>query len=168
MRSSLASLVAAACCAATCVQATTIPAGTRVIVETTEALNTRTLRQGDTFTLRLAEPIVAHGKTVVPAGATGVGEVIDTAPAGRIGKPAKLVLAARYLDFGGQRVGLKALRLVRQGQGRDQEVLVLSVAVGIAAFLVKGGEIEIPNGTTAEAKLSQDLNAPDDSEAVKP
>jgi len=132
------------------------PAGTVVEIEITQFVSSKTAKIGDRFTLRLAAPIVASGQVVVPAGVPGVGEVIDANTPGFMGAPGKLVLAARYLDYGGRRIPLRTLRL--GGDGKDNTTLttVAMFAFGLPAGLIKGGNIEIPAGTYAHAKLVSD------------
>ena len=81
-------------------------AGTVVAVELSAPVSSRKQKRGDRFPLRLAEPIIVDGATVVPAGAAGYGEVVDAASAGVGGRPAKLVLAARYVEYDGMRLAL--------------------------------------------------------------
>jgi hypothetical protein len=125
----------------------------------TQSISTRLVKRGDTFSFRLAEPVTLGDRTVIAAGAPGAGEVIDAAPSGALGRPAKLVLAARYLDVNGAHIPLKALRLVATGTDNTNTILALSFVpyVGILAGFVKGGEVEIPAGTHAIAKLATDL-----------
>lgn len=136
------------------------PAGMPILLEITERLGSKFNHQGDKFTFRLSMPIVVDGKVLVPAGTTGVGEVIDAAKAGFMGKPGELMLAARYLDYNGARIKLRGLRLGGQGNDNADLTMVLSMAVGIPALFVQGGEINIPVGARAEAKLAADLILP--------
>jgi len=133
-------------------------AGSRVLVELTEPVSSQTNKRGDTFGLRLAAPILKDGQIVVPAGATGGGQVVDAQPSGMMGRPSKLVLAARYLEIDGKRVPLKALELGIAGQDNTVTVMAVSTIpyVGIGALFIKGGEIEAPSGTQAYAKLAAD------------
>jgi len=98
-----------------------VAAGTVVDVELAEPVNTRRQKRGDHFALRLAEPLVIDGKMIVPAGAAGSGEVVDAANGGIGGRPAKLILAARYIDYDGARVTLHGFRL--GGGGHDNSNL---------------------------------------------
>src|SRR5580704_1804501 len=75
-----------------------VVAGTTVQVELVDRLSTKTVKTGDTFALQLAAPLIVNGEVVLPAGALGAGEVVESAKPGMGGKPAKLVLAARYLQ----------------------------------------------------------------------
>src|SRR5262245_21652023 len=72
--------------AATAEATVRIPAGTVIAVEITEALSSRTSQMGQTFALRLAEPITINDEIVVPAGAVGGGEVIDAHRSGMGGR----------------------------------------------------------------------------------
>jgi hypothetical protein len=124
-------------------------------------------KPGDTFALSLARPIVMDGKVVVPAGAPGGGEVVDAAPPGLGGKPGKLVLAARYIDYGGIRVHLRAFKLGGSGQNNATGALSADIAisafvpyVGAATFFIPGGNMVYPAGTHALAKLADEVTLP--------
>src|SRR5688572_5211911 len=80
------------------------PVGTRVLVEIGEAVSTRTHRRGDWFLIALSDPVVVDGVVAVPAGALGMGQVIDVRKPDVGGKPGRLVLAARYVDHEGRRL----------------------------------------------------------------
>src|SRR5204863_5932402 len=126
--------------------ASTIPAGTLLVVELTEPLSSTSSKAGDHFGLRLAEPIEIGGAVVVPAGVTGQGEVIDAKPAGIGGRPGRLVLAARFLECGGQHLNLQSFKL--GGGGRDNPSLAVgaTIAVGLVGALDLGGGVESPAG----------------------
>jgi len=140
----------------------TVPAGSVVDLEVAEPLSSKVVKLGDKFAIRLAAPIVKDGRVIAPAGTTGVGQVIDAAPAGMFGKPAKLLLAARYLDVGGGQIKLRTFQLGRVGVDNTNAVMAMSFIpyVGLASFLVRGGEIEVPIGARAQAKLAEDLPVP--------
>lgn len=138
-----------------------VASGTPVLIEITELVSSKTHNRGDKFAIRLAAPIQVDDRTLVPAGVTGVGQVIDSARSGMLGKPAKLLLAARYLDFDGAQIPLRTLQLGKVGADATNAIMVASFVpyVGIAALLVHGGEIEVPAGTRAQAKLAADFPA---------
>src|SRR5579883_2282707 len=83
-----------------------VRAGTVVEIALAEDVGTKYQRTGDPFAFRLAEPLVVGGRVVARAGTPGVGEVIESARPGMGGKPAKMVLAARYLQLRRGRVRL--------------------------------------------------------------
>jgi hypothetical protein len=137
------------------------PAGTLVFVEIAETVSTKTRKQGERFAIRLASPITANGKVIMPAGAMGEGQVVDVAAASALGTPAKLVLAARYVEFAGLKAPLRGLKLGATGANRYGLVTSLALVpyVGVLGAFVKGEEIEIPAGTYASAKLAEDVSA---------
>lgn len=134
---------------------------TLVDIEIAEPVSTRAQRQGDMFAIRLAEPIRLNGQILVPAGVAGQGQIVDAGRAGMLGKPAKLVLAARYLDWNGRRIPLRAFRWSATGVDRDGAVMVLSFVpyAGVLSIFIHGGEIDIPVGARAQAKLADQLPA---------
>lgn len=139
-----------------------LPAGTVVEVELVDKLSSSTNLLADKFAIRLAQPISKDGVEVIPAGATGQGEVIDAAKAGMGGKQGKLIISARYLDLNGHRVRIRGMTLMASGKSRvDLATGVLLVPyVGVAAVFVQGGEIEIPAGARATVKLAEDVDLP--------
>lgn len=136
-------------------------AGTQVIIEIAEPISSKVHKVGDTFAIRLASPIVVGSTVVAPAGATGKGQVIDAASAGALGRPAKLVLAARFVEVNGARVPLRAFHLGSAGKDNTNTIMAASFVpyVGVFAGFMKGGEIIIPAGALGQAKLGADLPA---------
>ncbi len=138
-----------------------VPAGTVVMVELVEPVSTKTQKTGDTFAIRLAEPVVVQGQVVLQAGTTGVGEVTDAAKPGLGGKGAKLVLSVRSLTGpGGTELPLKGLQLWAAGQGHATAATALGLGgigfapLGVAGIVMHGGDATLPAGTQATAKLA--------------
>lgn len=144
-----------------------VPAGTALVLETLEPLNSSALMRGDKFALRLAEPWPADGAPILAAGATGVGEVVHAQAAHSGGAPGELLLAARYLDIGGQRIPLRGYKLGASGKSNSGLALGASFLTGPFALFIRGREIEIPAHTRGEAKIAQDIALPG-AEAVAP
>ena len=82
-----------------------------VQVELADGVSTKTQKAGDSVALRLAQPVIVNGQIVMRAGARGLGQVVESAKPGMGGKPAKLVLAARYLTVRHTRIALQGLQL---------------------------------------------------------
>ena len=139
-----------------------IPAMTPVDIEILDAVSSKISKPGDLFRIRLAEPIEVDGKTLVPAGVEGQGEVVHAAKARAAGKAGELILAARYLDFGGTRLPLRSFGYGKAA-GKDRTDTAFAVAVGagsVFALFVSGGQMEVPAGTRANAKLSAAVTLP--------
>lgn len=125
-------------------------------------LGSRASKTGDTFAIQLIDPIMVDGAVIVPAGVTGVGEVIHAKKAGGSGAPGELVLAARYLDVGGQRLKLRSLHFATSGKSKYATVERINMAAAVAApvlsvvgLFMKGGETDVPPGAIAEAKTAE-------------
>jgi hypothetical protein len=137
------------------------PANTLVMVELAAPISTRAQKPGDTFAIRLAEPLVVKGQVLLRAGTPGVGEVIESSKPGMGGKGGKLVLAVKALTPDrGRPVPLKAFQLSAAGQGHAGAANALGIGgigfapLGVVAFAIKGGDVSFPAGTQATAKLA--------------
>lgn len=139
-----------------------VAAGTLIDLEILETIGSRTHKRCDRFSLRLTSPITLDGRVIVPAGATGQGQVIDAQASRALGTPAQLLIAARFIEVDGLRLPLKGLRLGVVGRDPTTGMMVMMMVpyVGLLAGFMHGGEIEIPAGTRAQAKLTYDLPAP--------
>lgn len=140
-----------------------IPGGTEIVVEFADAQSSRTSQTGALVTLRLAEPIVIDGRTIVPAGALGGGEVIDAARSGMGGRQGKLIISGRFVEVNGQRVRIRGLRVFAAGEDNSREAvntMILVPYVGFMGGFIQGGETEIPAGSRAEARIAVDVIVP--------
>lgn len=143
-----------------------IAAGTPVQVELVETLSSASQKAGDTFAFRLAAPLLVDGMVVLPAGTRGQGEVIQSSGPGIGGKPAKLVLAAKYLEARGRRVPLEALQLSRPGRDRSRTSQLVGFSgmafapMRFVGIVVPGGQAEFHPGTVANAKVASAITLP--------
>ncbi|ALN81768.1 hypothetical protein [Lysobacter antibioticus] len=142
-----------------------IAAGTDVLLETLQPLSSATLKRGDKFGLRLAQALSVDGAPVLPAGTTGVGEVIHAERSRSGGKPGELLLAARYLEADGRQIPLRSFRVGAAGVDKSGKVIGLAASLsaavgvfGVFAMFMRGGEIEIPAHTQAQARTAQDVD----------
>lgn len=147
----------------------TIPALTEVKIEIGATINSQANKIGEHFPIRLAEPIVIEGKTLVPAGTTGQGDIVHAAKSRFGGRAGELILAVRYLDYNGIRIPLRSLRYI-VGHGKTNEgkaaaaAIVIGGAVGATlAMFITGGEVNVPAGTHALAKTSAPVVIPQSS-----
>lgn len=131
-----------------------------VELEIAQVLNSSVQKRGDKFAIKLHAPLIHDGATIIPAGTVGEGEIVHADKSRGGGKPGELLIAARYLDFDGVRVPLRALKFGGQGQDKSNVALGVALAVGPFAHFIHGKEIEIPAGTIVSAKLAQDLPLP--------
>lgn len=137
-----------------------VPNGTVVEIEIAEPISSQRRKRGEKFALRLAAPLLVDGKTVLPAGVTGVGEIVHAASSGGGGKPGELLLAARYLEVDDRQIPLRGFRMGATGKDTSRTALAVSTAIGPFAQFIHGREIEIPAGTRANAKFAADTSLP--------
>ncbi|MDB5468635.1 MAG: hypothetical protein JWR84_195 [Caulobacter sp.] len=127
-----------------------VPKNTVIAISLTQEVSSATAKPGDKFTIKLDQPIKYGDQVVVPAGAAGIGEVVHAAPKGNGGRAGEILVAARYLEFNGQRIPLKGFQLSAGGLDTSSGSLW-------AMGLVKGGETALPVGAGGPAKLALDL-----------
>ena len=137
-------------------QPVTLRAGTIVDFEITDRLNSKLSRIGDSFGIRLTEPVRVGDKAVIPAGATGRGEVIHSARARAGGKAGELIIAVRYFEVGSTRVPVRSFRFARSGVNNTGAGMVVAFVAGRLAYHVVGGEVDVPPGTAGNAKVAAD------------
>ncbi len=145
-----------------------VPSPILVDVEITQAISSETAKPKDAVALRLARDVALPDGVVIPAGTPGHGEIVHAERARSGGKPGELIIAARALEFEGRRLPLRGMRV--HGNGKDQTKVALGVAVAIGplAQFIHGGEIEIPPGTLASAKLVVDAEPSVDAASASP
>lgn len=134
-----------------------VPEGTIVELETAEPLSSKTNKRGDKFAIRMIGPLLIDGVEVIPAGTMGVGEVTTVAPASFGGRPGEMMVLARFLTVGGVEVRLRGFQL--GNRGRSNVAVAMFVPYGAGIFLT-GGNVEIPAGTDAQAKIAQEVMLP--------
>ena len=134
-----------------------VPKNTEILVQFTQLVSSKTAKNDDMFDLKLAEPVMLNGQIVIPADTPGKGQVVDAGKAGMGGKPGKLVLAGRYLEFQGRKVPIHGLKMSVGGKGNVNGAMAASMLVGVFALGVTGGDVEVQPGMYAAAKLGEDF-----------
>lgn len=123
--------------------------GTIVELEIAEPISSKTAQRGQRFKLALASPLYAGDVMLLPAGTEGIGEVVHADRARAAGKPGELILAGRSLNGPAGDIKLRGFRI--GGSGENRTVAAFWIPLG---FLMRGGQIEIPPGARAHAKLA--------------
>lgn len=131
-----------------------VPEGTFVDLEFLVPVGSATVARGEAFRFALVHPIAIDGRIVIPAGATGHGEIVHAEPSRGGGKPGELLLAARYLEFGAERVPLRGMKMGLAGRDRTAAVIATATVIGPFAHFIRGREIEIPAGSRAYARVA--------------
>lgn len=134
----------------------TIPAGTdlHAILDTT--LSTGNAQSGDSFDATITEPVVVHGKIVIPRDARAKGTVVEVRSSGRLSKPALLSIALSSVESGGAWVDINTDPLTLQGKSHKKRDIVaigggsaLGAIIGAVAGGGKGAAIGAAAGAGA-------------------
>lgn len=161
-----------------------IPAGTLLVVTTSQALSSKTSHAGQTFLGTLAQPVSVGGRTALPKGATVSGTVVTAKAKGKIKGEGELALALTSVSTRGltYQIQTNVLSSTVKGKGKRTAATTgggaaggaligglagggkgagIGALVGATAGFVGGAfsgnkQIEIP----AESPLSFTLSAP--------
>jgi hypothetical protein len=120
----------------------TVPAGTRVSIQTAQQLSSKENHTGDTFTGTLAEPIQVNGQTVVHTGAPITGEITQCKKGGHFKGSSVLALQLDSINVNGRSYQIQTANLedVKQGKGkRTAEMTGGGAAAGALIGALAGG-----------------------------
>jgi hypothetical protein len=163
--------------AAPAAQVITVPQGTRLLIRTSEALDSKRHPAGHRFRGQLEGALVVQGQEVAPRGSTVYGQITQAKQSGRVAGSSELAIEFTDLMIGDRLFpittsGLKAQTggTGKQTVGRTARAAAVGgliggssgartgakVGVG-ASILTSGKSINIPAGTLVEASLSTPL-----------
>ncbi|HEX9139669.1 MAG TPA: hypothetical protein VF848_07760 [Steroidobacteraceae bacterium] len=121
--------------------------GTRIPLRFLQALSSATDKSGTQFRLEVTDDIQVDDLIAIPAGSPAIGEIVDARPAGMLGKPGILIVAARYVLVGDRQIRLKSNL---GSTGRDTSSAAIFVP------FIRGKQAEIPEQTEVLAKVAND------------
>ena len=132
-----------------------LPANTEVVLTVNEAVTSSSHRQGDKFSLTVAQDVTANGAVVIPRGTRAVGQVAWRTGKGSFGKSGKMDVRFRYIDFNGQQIPLEG-RHYQAGEGRTAATVGAVVAAGVVGgLIVKGKNARIDQGREFTARTME-------------
>ncbi len=157
----------------------TVPAGTRILVETLDHLDSSRQRAGHRFRAKLAGDMVADGKVVAPGGSILYGILAEAKKSRRAVGKAELVLTFTDITINGQLVPIQtsAIQAVTDATTKKSASQVARGAaiggladgssgaktgakVGAGAAVLSGGsQVKIPASTLLEFSLVVPLTA---------
>jgi hypothetical protein len=133
-----------------------VPAGTTLTVRLGESLGSKISSPGQSFSATLVSPITVDGNTVIPAGASARGTVVDAKPLGRFKGGALLELRLNSITVNGteQRIKTSAVSRTLKGKGKRTAVMAgggtaLGAIIGGLAGGGKGAAIGAVAGAGA-------------------
>lgn len=120
----------------------TLPAGTRILVRTTEAIDSTKQTTGQRFTGTLETALEANGQVVAPRGTTVHGRLANVQAAGRMSGGANLTLELTDIVIAGQPhpIVTSSYEVRSKGQG-EQTAGRIGVGAGLGALVggIAGG-----------------------------
>lgn len=167
-----------------------VPAGTILTVRTNQALSTKTLQTGSTFSGSLSTPITIDGKVALPGGSDVTGIVNDVKKAGKFKGAAQLSLAlnsltvnghpynivTEYFDKSSTGKGKRTTYMIAGGTGAGAAIgglagggkgaaigALAGAAAGTVGAMTGNRDIELPAESVLTFKLDQSLTLKPDS-----
>lgn len=115
---------------------TVIPAGTVITVRLGEALGSKISQPGQAFTASVTDPVEVDGKTVIPAGATASGTVVDAKPLGRFKGGASLQVKLTSVAVNGSDRQVETSSVVRAAKGKGKRTAtMIGGGAGLGALI---------------------------------
>lgn len=157
-----------------------VPEGTRLVIRTSEAVDTKRHTSGHRFRGQLESALVVSGVTVARRGTTVYGRVLSASQAGRVAGSSDMTIEFTDLLVDDQMHSIRTRGLTAQGKneagrtvGRTARAAALGglyggsssakkgAKVGLGASIITSGSgINIPAGTLVETNLAAPLNLP--------
>lgn len=149
-----------------------IPAQTPVQLSTVDPLDSRSVKQGQRFALRVSEDVTVGATVVIPRGTPAVGEVEALSGKGMVGKAGRLELRPLFIEIAGQRLNLEGTSNKR-GTDSTTGVAVGSLLISGLGIFITGKSASVPAGSPLPGWVRSDVALPRppnaaDSTAVQP
>lgn len=129
-------------------------AGTKVELMVINEVTTKTAKAGDRFLLKLAQPLVAGDRVLIPRGVPAWGEVTETKTNGIAGRSGKLATKLLYIDFQGTKLPLNGSPS-HTGQGGNLQIVMATLALTPWGLIAKGNNAKLKAGDIVSGYLDQ-------------
>jgi len=147
--------------------AQSIPAGTMVVVRTTDAIDSRTADPGKTFDASLAEPVTVNGKELAPKGARVLLKIVEVKQSGKLKGSAAVTIAVSSIQAGAQTIPVETEAMTTEGAGKGKSTAKkagilggLGAAVGAFGGGGTGAAIGAAAGASAGTAISMMTSGP--------
>jgi hypothetical protein len=119
-------------------QKVTVPSGTTLSVRLTDAIDSETAQQGQTFRATLNSPLAVEGDVVIPSGYDVEGHVVAVQSAGKFAGKSLLTLQLDRISAGGKSYDVQTDQYHREGSSRGKNTAE-KVGAGAAIGAIIGG-----------------------------
>ncbi len=133
-----------------------VEADTLIRLMVLNEVSSRTVESGERFVLRVDEPVVVAGTTIIPAGAKAWGEVLDAQKSGSVGKAGRLQARLLSVEVGGEQVPISGKQQSAGEKGGTQVALGF-LGMGPLALLAPGNNAKLKAGEIFNAYLLSDM-----------
>jgi hypothetical protein len=103
-----------------------VPSGTPITVRLAQAVGSKISEPGQAFSATVATPVEVSGQTVIPAGATASGTVVDAKPLGHFAGGARLQLQLGSINVNGNDQPVRTSSLVRVMKGKGKRTGIMA------------------------------------------
>jgi len=136
--------------------ATSIPAGTAIVIRLQSPLSSAGSHAGDQFEARLEEPIVVQGQTLAPSGIAITGRVLE-AKVSVPGTPGYLRLALTSVVLNGKAVDIHTSSVFSKGGARRFSASAGSQSPHVSAGSSRLNDVRFSTGRRMTFRLIQPL-----------
>lgn len=136
-----------------------LPLDTPVHLMVLTEVTTKEHSAGHRFKLRVQEPVILDGTTVIPVGAIAWGEVLSAERSGNVGKSGKVSARLLYVETGGVRVPLTG-ETNSKGKSGTAETVMGVLSLGVLGLFAKGNNAKIKAGEKMIAFTSEATELP--------
>lgn len=156
----------------------TVPAGTRLVIRTTDAIDSAQHRAGHRFRGQLEGALVVDGRTVAPRGTFVHGRISQANQARRVAGTSELVVEFTDIMLDDQLIPIRTTDLQTQGSSEAARTVgrtARAAAVGAlidggsgartgarvgagVSIVTRGASVSIPRGTLVETTLAEPLS----------
>ena len=119
-------------------------------------LSSKTAAEGDPVALTLVDDLKVGGVVVAAKGAHAFGEVTKAEKSGMLGKAGDLSIRLNYIKVGDDKIRLRGTK-GKEGESGTTGAVVLTVLFGPIGLIKHGKNVEIKQGQTLHAFVSDDI-----------
>ena len=126
---------------------------------TEAAIDSRSARQGQRFTIIVAEDLNDGARIIIRKGTRAVGEVEAVSGKGMFGKSGSLRLRPLFIEIGGQRINLEG-ESEEAGKEQVHGAAVATALTGGLGLFITGKSAQLPAGSPLDGRVRNDAAIP--------
>ena len=119
-------------------------------------VNSHDSRPGHQFKLRVHQPVMVEGQTLIPEGALAWGEVASAARTGAVGQAGELGVRLLFVEIDGARIRLDG-QLAMTGRSAADKVVLSVLGFGVLGLLAKGNNAKLKAGDLIDGHVAETM-----------